>query len=131
MNGWSPVDKKVNNLQPISGIVTNQEIGNFSVTAGGSRNLRVDLDLSGVTVVGSITAKLQMAPTGSNTYSDLAGANASVSITADGVVSMTQNVQVSADQPNMPLMKQLRVVITTTDAGDQVTIDKVWVSQEL
>ena len=38
---------------------------------------------------------------------------------------------VAADQPNMPLRKTMRVVISATNAGDAVTIDKVWVSQEL
>ena len=130
-NGWSPIDKKKPNLAAISGIVTAQEIGNFGITAGGSKHLRVDIKCSGVTVVGSIDVKLQMAPTGSDTYVDLAGANATVSITTAGVVSMTQIIERSADQPNMPLMKNVRAVITTTNAGDAVTIDNVLVSQEL
>lgn len=130
-NGWSPADKKLNGLQPISGVVTNQSISEFGITAGGSKHLRIDVKVSGVTVVGSIDLKLQHSVTGSDTYTDLAGANATVSVTADGIFSMTQAVERAADQPNMPLRKQLRVVITTTNAGDEVTIERVWVSQEL
>ena len=131
MNGLSPSDKKKNGLQPIVGIVTNEAISQeFGLSAGGSLNLRLDLEVSGVTLVGSITAKLQHRSPGGS-FADLAGANASVSITADGVVSMTQNVQVAADQPNMPIRKMVRVVLSTTNAGDEVTIDKVYLSQEL
>lgn len=130
-NALSPADKKKANLQPIAGVVTNEAISSeFGLSAGGALNLRVDLEVSGVTVVGSIDAKLQHRSPG-GTFADLAGANATVSITADGVVSLRQNVQVAADQPNMPLRKMMRVVLTTTNAGDEVTIDKVWLQQEL
>lgn len=131
MNGYSPEDKKLKNTDAITGIVTAREIANFGVSAGGAKNLRVDIQVSGVTVVGSIAAKLQMATTTTGTYADLAGANATVAITANGDFSLRQNVEIAADQPNMPLKKHLRVVLTTTNAGDAVTIDHVYVMQEL
>jgi len=131
MNGYTPVDKKATNLNPIVGIVTALEIGNAGLSAGGSKNVRVDVRVSGVTVVGSIAIKLQHAVTGADTFIDLVGANATVAVTADGIVSLRQNIEVAADQPNMPLMKHLRAVLTTTNAGDEVTIEKVFVSQEL
>lgn len=128
---YTPQDKKLPSLQPIVGVVTEQSIAEFGVTDGGSKNLRVSIRCSGVTVVGSIAAKLQMAVTSNDTYVDLAGANASVSITADGIVHLRQNIEVAADQPNMPLLKHLRVVLTTTNAGDEITIDNVYLLQQL
>lgn len=119
------------NLQPISGVVTNTPVSQeFGLTAGGSLNLRVDIEVSSVTQVGTLTAKLQQRSPGGS-FADLAGANASATFTADGTVSLRQNVQVAADQPNMPLQKMMRVVLTTTNAGDAVTVDKVYVQQEL
>ena len=131
MNGLSPKDIKLAGLQPIAGVVTNEAVSqDAGLTAGGCLNLRVTVEASSVTVVGSITAKLQHRSPG-GAFADLAGANASVTITADGSFSMRQNVQVSADQANMPLHKQVRVVLTTTNAGDEITIDKIYIQQEL
>lgn len=130
-NGLSPKDVKKYGLAAISGVVTNSVISEeFGLSAGGSLNLRIDLEVTGVTVVGSIAAKLQMRSPGGS-YTDLAGANASVAITAAGTFSIRQNVEVAADQPNMPLQKMCRVVLTTTNAGDQVTISAIYVQQEL
>ena len=130
-NGYTPTDRKVPNLQPVVGIVTEQELATFGLTAGGSTHLSVAVRVSGVTVVGSIAIKLQQAVTGSDTFVDLAGANATVAVTADGVVNMTQAVERAADQPNMPLNKTVRAVLTTTNAGDEVTIDNVYVLMAL
>jgi hypothetical protein len=131
MNGYAPKDIKAEALQPLSGIVSAFPISqDAGLSAGGALHLRMDVKASAVTVAGAITAKLQMrAPNGS--FTDLAGANASVSITAAGIFSMTQLVERAADQPNMPLQKQIRVVLTTTNAGDAVTIDNVFLYQEL
>jgi hypothetical protein len=131
MNGLSPKDSIAANLFPVVGIVTNQAISKeMGLSAGGSLNLRIDIAVSGVTVAGSIAVKLQHRTQG-EAFSDLAGANATSAITADGTVSLTQNVQVAADQPNMPLKKHVRAVLTTTNAGDEVTIEEVLISQEL
>ncbi len=131
-NGYSPTDKKKKGLDPISGVVTNEAISNIvGLSASGSRNVRLDIKVSGVTVVGSIAIKLRHSVNGSETFTDLAGANATIAITTNGVISLTQNVEIAADQPNMPLRKHLQVVLTTTNAGDEVTIDNVWLSQGL
>ena len=130
MNGLSP--KKVNPIaQDVAGVVADLPISSdFGLTAGGCLHLRVDLEVSAVTVAGSITAKLQQRSPG-GAFADLVGANASVAITAAGTVSMTQLVERAADQPNMPLQKMCRVVVTTTNAGDLVTVDNVFIQQEL
>jgi hypothetical protein len=94
-----------------------------AVTAGGSIRCRVDILVSDVTVTTAITAKLQMR-TFQDEWSDLAGANASVTITTDGQVSITQLIERSADQPNLPLKSFIRVVIST-GTGDAVTVDKI------
>jgi len=130
-NGLSPKSIKYTGIAPIAGVVANSPISEESaLTAGGSLNFRVDLKVSGVTVVGSITAKLRHKSPG-GTYSDLAGANASVTVTAAGYYSLTQSVQRAADQANMPVKSMIQVVITTTNAGDEVTVDDVWIQQEL
>lgn len=130
-NGLSPKDVKKNGLAAIAGVVADQVITEeFGLSAGGALNLRLDIEASGVTVVGSITATLQHRSPGGS-YVDLVGANASATVTADGVFSIRQNVEVAADQPNMPIRKMCRVVIDTTNAGDAVTVDAVYLSQEL
>ena len=131
MNGYSPKDIKLPNLAAISGIVTATPISqDTGLNWGSTGRLRVDIMASGVTVVCAITAILQdRAPNG--TFVSLAGANASVSITAAGQFTITQLVERAADQPNIPIRKQIRVVITTTNAGDAVTVDNVWLYQEL
>lgn len=130
-NGYSPKDIKLQQLQPIAGVVADQAISeDVGLHWGSVCRLRVDVKASAVTVVGSITAKLQhRSPNGS--FVDLVGANASVVISADGLFTITQLVERSADQPNMPIRKQIRVVITTTNAGDEVTVDNVWLYQAL
>ena len=130
-NGYSPKDIKLDGLAAISGVVSNQAVSkDTGLTWAGATHLRVDLKVSGVTVVGSITAKLQhRAPNGS--FEDLAGANASVTISADGIVTITQLIERAADQANMPIRKQIQVVITTTNAGDEVTVDNIWIYQGL
>ena len=131
MNGLSPKDAKKQGLQPVSGIVTGQAISeDIGLTHGGSLHLRIDIEASGVTAIGTITAKLQHRSPG-GTYADLVGANASVIITAAGTFSITQAAERAADQANMPIRKMVRVVLTTTNAGDAVTISKVYVQQEL
>ena len=130
-NGYSPKDIKKIGLAPIAGVIANAAISeDAGLSAGGSIRLRLDIVVSGVTVVGSITAKLQhRAPNGA--FEDLAGANASATITADGLVTITQLVERAADQVNIPIRKQIRAVITTTNAGDEVTVDNVWIYQPL
>lgn len=124
----TPFNKIKPSLQPISGIVTNHAISD-EIGIANQLYLRIDLEVSGVTVVGSIAAKLQMRSPG-GTYTDLAGANASVAITTNGVYGITQLVDRAADQANLPLRKMLRVVLTTSNAGDAVTVDKVYYNHD-
>lgn len=129
-NGLSPTDKRKTGLAAVGASETDLVISNdFGISAGGALNLRIDLEVSGTTVTNAITVNLQgRSPGGS--FVDLAGANAAVSITGDGTFSLRQNVEVAADQPNMPLPKQLQVVITT-GVADAVTVDKIYVQQPL
>jgi len=98
------------------------------LSAGGSIHLRVDILVSAVTVGSGITAKLQQKRF--DTWADLASANSSVAITAAGEVTIRLLVERAADQADMPLAKQVRVVVTTA-AGAAVTVDKVRLLQSL
>ena len=131
MNGLSPQKIQEQLSKVILGVVTEEAISkDAGLSAGGSLNLRVDIEVSAVTIVGSMAAKLQHRSPG-GAWEDLVGANATVAITADGTFSMRQNVQVAADQPNMPIRKMIRVVVTTTNASDTAQFDNVYLSQEL
>lgn len=124
MNGWSASSYVT--AQAISGVVTNQVVSRpYPITAGGSLHHVIKVVASGVTVVGSVTAKLQTA-IGSDWVD-----SKTVAITADGNFYIKLNVEVAGDQTYLPLLNQGRVVITTTNAGDAVTISDVQVLQEL
>jgi hypothetical protein len=102
--------------------VSAQELAVFGVSGQGSRSLRLNLKAESVTAGAGITVALQQLIAG--TYVALASTNASVAITATGVVSIRLDVAKSADQVDMPLSNQLRVVITT-GAGSAVTISEI------
>lgn len=106
---------------------TDLPITNFSADFESALNFRADIVCSSVTVAAGITAKLQHRTSGSS-YEDLNSANASVSITGDGVFSIVLHVQRAADQADLPLRQQCRIVMTT-GLGDAVTIDKVVIQQ--
>jgi hypothetical protein len=129
MNGYSPKDV-IRETKVFGASVTEEQVSeDIGLTAGGAIDgFRIKFKCSSVTNSTGITAKVQMRTI--DTWTDLAGANASVAITADGEYSIKQLALISADQPNFPLEKMLRVVITT-GAGDAVTFDKMSISQEL
>lgn len=129
MNGWSPQDI-IREPITVGASQTNSAVSkDTGLSAGGAvQGLRVDFKVSAVTVTNAITAKLQHRTL--DTWTDLAGANASVAITADGEYTLKQLALISADQPNFPLKKQLRVVVTT-GVGDTVTFDNMRILQEL
>jgi hypothetical protein len=130
MLAWTPKNilKKPNAAIAIGASVTNQVVSEeHAITASGSLRLRVDIKASGVTSTTAISAKLQMAG-GTGTWADMAGANASATITADGEYSITQLVERSADQPNMPIKSKIRVVVST-GVDDEVTIDSIYALQ--
>jgi len=129
-NSYTPQDfRLVKPTKVLGASLTNEAISNeIGLTYNGSLNLRVDVVTSAVTVGAGITVKLQMRSGNFEAWADVAGANASASVTAAGTFSMRQNVEVAADQANMPLKKQVRVV-ATTGAGSAVTINEVRCSQ--
>lgn len=123
-NGWSAKD--VSQVVPVSGIVTNQPVSKeFPITAGGSRFLVVKCVATGVTQVGTLTLKFQHA-IGSDWVD-----GKTASITADGITYFRYNNEVAADQASIPLLNKGRIVITTTNAGDAITISEVSVLQDL
>lgn len=124
MNGWSAKD--VTQAVPVAGIVTNQvQTVEYPITAGGSLNHVVKIKASAVTVVGSITAKLQTAIGPDWVDSKTA------TIAAVGSVYIKLQTTLAGDQTFLPLLNKGRVVITTTNAGDLATIDSIEVLQEL
>lgn len=124
MNGWSA--KEVSIPTVVSGIVTNQVVSlPYPISAGGALNCVLKIAASGVTVAGTITAKLQTA-IGSDWVD-----SKTVTVSANGNFYIKLNVEVTADQTFLPLLNQGRVVLTTTNAGDAVSIDAINVLQEL
>lgn len=130
MNGLSPRDVLKNReALELGASVTEEPVTKeIGLSAGGSLAFRVDMKVSSVTSSTGITAKLQHKLT--DTWTDLSGANASVSITGNGVFSLSQLYTRSADEDNMPVSKQVRVVVST-GAGDAVTFDEIEAQYEL
>lgn len=125
-NGWSAKSVALAN-KSISGVVTNEAVTQeFPNSAGGARNGVIKLKVSGVTQVGTITPKLQTA-----NGSDWVDVKSGTAITADGIQYIRWNIEVTADQPVLPLLNKSRVVITTTDVADAVTVDACEVLEEL
>lgn len=124
MNGWAPNNVEIAGV--VSGVVTNQPISRpFPITAGGSKNFVLKIKTSAATVVGTITAKLQTA------LGDDWVDSKTVVIAASGNVYIKLNVEVTADQTFLPLLAKGRVVLTTTNAGDSITLTSVETLQEL
>jgi hypothetical protein len=105
---------------------TSLVVATFGVSGQGSRSLRVNFKVSDVTVADGITLSLMQDIAGTKVA--LASTNASVAVTADGVVSIRLDAAKSADQVDMPLSNQLDVVVTT-GTGDAVTIDRIDILQ--
>jgi len=124
MNGYSPKDiiRESKVLVAPSAEIVSEDTG---LTAGGALNgFRVMF--TAVSVSGSITYKLQVRTL--DAWTDVAGANASVTVSADGEGMLKQLALISADQPNFPMGKQIRV--SATGAGS-ATITKMVICQEL
>jgi hypothetical protein len=128
MNGYSPKQLVITPIT-VGASVTALQIGSeFGVSAGGARSIRLDIQASAVTAGGGITVALQHKIF--DTWTALSSANASVAISANGRVAIRMFIERSADQADMPLAKNARLVITT-GVGSAVTIDKASVLQEL
>lgn len=128
MNGWAVQDVS-NGTVSLSGVVANSpiDIQGWRVTAGGAtKGIVVKITVASITQVGTITATLQTA-----IGSDWVTAKASASITAAGPVYIRLMDTVSADAAVMPLLGKGRIVVTTTNAGDAISISKVEVLQAL
>ena len=126
MNGWSAKSVGLANVQ-VSGVATNRPVTvEFPNSAGGALNGIIKLVVSGVTQVGTITPKLQTA-----NGSDWVDVKSGAAITAAGIQYIRWNIEVAGDQAVLPLLNKCRVVITTTNAGDIVTVDLCEVLQEL
>jgi hypothetical protein len=126
MNGWSAKSVGLANVQ-VSGVATNRPVTvEFPNSAGGALNGIIKLVVSGVTQVGTITPKLQTA-----NGSDWVDVKSGAAITAAGIQYIRWNIEVAGDQAVLPLLNKCRVVVTTTNAGDIVTVDLCEVLQEL
>lgn len=127
MNGWSAknVESKVAGVY--AGVIANSPASvEWAIYSGGAVDgLVVKIKASSVTVVGSITAKLQTA-VGSD-WED----SKTVVISADGVFYIKLLGAKAADQTYLPLLNKGRIVITNTNAGDTATIDSVEILQQL
>lgn len=125
-NGWSAKNVALAN-KSISGVVTNEPVTQeFPNSAGGALNGVIKLKVSAVTQVGTITPKLQTANGG-----DWVDVKSGSAITAAGIQYIRWNIEVSGDQAVLPLLNKSRVVISTTNAGDKVTVDLCEVLEEL
>lgn len=128
-NGYTPRDI-LREVLTFGASQSNQQVSEEAgLYAGGAiHGFRVDFKVSGVTAGTGISAKLQQRTI--DAWSDLAGANASVAITADGEYSLKQLALISADQPNFPIKKMIRVLVTT-GTGSAVTFDEMYLLQPL
>ena len=125
MNGWSATEISI--PKAISGVVTNSPISKeSSVSAGGALNGIVKLTVTGVTQVGTITPKIQTA-----IGDDWVDVKSGTAITAAGTQYIRWNIEVSGDQAVLPLLNKIRLVVTTTNAGDALTISSCNFLQEL
>jgi hypothetical protein len=123
-NGWSA--QNYAQSTPILGIVTNRVVSKeYPITSDGALHCVIKIVASGVTVVGSITAKLQTA-IGADWVD-----SKTVAIAANGNVYIKLLAEAAADQTYLPLLNKGRIVITTTNASDAVSVDEVDLLQEL
>ena len=111
----------------VVGIVTDSVLSTaFQLPYLNCLNLRVDIIVATITQVGTITLKLQHRDAG-GTWADVAGTNASLAITATGTKTLRQNVEDSSnDLQNMPLRPMCRVVVTSTNSADRLTLSAIY-----
>jgi hypothetical protein len=116
---WS--SKNIATGVAISGVVTAQPVTvTAPVTSSGALNGIIKITAAAVTQVGTITPKVQTA-----IGSDWVDVKSGTAITVAGVQYIRWNIEVAADQTVLPLLNSLRVVLTTTNAGDAITLSKV------
>lgn len=98
----------------------------FPISADGAKNILVGVLVSDVTVATAISLKLQSSLQVSDSSAWRTAKTASV--TVDGWVYLSLNVEAAGDQSVLPLGPAGRVVVTT-GAGDSLSIDAVIVCQ--
>jgi hypothetical protein len=122
--GYRGVEKK--NVDGVSTViaaaVTAQAVSQpFRVSEACKNGIKVVMKVSGVTVVGAISFTIQELRAG--TWTSVA--KTATSITGNGTFVFKLLDTVAGDQADLPLTDMLRAVITTTNAGDKVTVDSV------
>lgn len=85
-----------------------------------ARNGFLDAKVSAITVVGSITLKVQDSSDGTN-WNDVK----TLALTTTGLKSIRWHIQDATDQAYLPLRAHVRAVVTNTNAGDTVTFTDV------
>lgn len=124
MSGWSNQDYGI--VQTSGAVLANNPISKeYPVTAEGAKYCAIKITVSGVTVVGAITAKLQSA-IGSDWVD-----SKTVAITATGSFYIKLLSEAAGDQTYLPLLNKARVVVSSTNAGDVYTVTSVEVLQPL
>lgn len=105
-----------------TGIMTASQVRDpIGITASAAlHGFRVDIVLSAVTVVGAISLILQHSSDGTN------WANTKTAVvTTSGVQEIKFLPNVAGDQAFMPIKPLIRLVATTTNAGDTFTVDSL------
>ncbi len=127
-NGWAQNEVSLFAGEITSGVVTNNPVSKeFSISCGGATvGIVIKIAVSAVTVVGSVTPKLQTAI--GNDWIDV---KSGAAITVAGNTYIRLMSTIGADAAVMPLLNKGRIVVTTTNAGDTVTISGIEVLQEL
>lgn len=113
----------------ITGAATTPVSEAFRMSDEDSIRFLARIVVTGVTVVGAITVKLQENWTGVSTDWEDVGTQANTSITADGTYEIQLLCDIAADAAQLPTAPLCRIVILTTNGGDAVTVSGVWVSR--
>ena len=114
-------------LLTIAGVVTKSQIGSiFPISHQGSTNFRVDI-VGTFHAVGTITFTLQTSPDNVNWIDSKDGAT--VVGTNATLKTITLQTTVAGDQQFLPLAQACRLVATTTNAGDTISVTGIFVQQ--
>jgi len=137
-NGWSALDigqvQRTGNTTPlvVSGVQTGQVVSRepFRISAGGAIDgLVIKISTSSASVTGSIVFTLQTA-FGLNDWVSSKTVSASTQAGAAQYYISLLGTR-TADQTYLPLLNQGRIICTTTNAADTVTITGVELLQPL
>lgn len=122
MSAHSAKSVLLNNAsQAVTASQTNSVLSEvFSLSEADARQLVVDFNVSAITVVAAVTAKLQDSQDGTNWFD-----KKTLALTATGwkTIKIT-DADATNDAQWLPLRHQARLVVTT-GVGDSVTVDAV------